>query len=137
MSNDFWVDALSVGVAKFDAAHREQLNLIGRIEESFGNGQRAEALVSLHRLQIHLERHQAEELDLLLRTAYPGIDHIHQIQRATIDRLRQLISEAERGSDLDEAGRQATQMRMAFVDYLLKGDLDFKSHLEMCGHAHS
>lgn len=134
MSTDFWVDALSVGIEEFDRAHREQLNLIGRTEEALGQDRRAEAILILHHLLRQMEDHQSREIDLLIRTSYPGVEHIRATQAANLDRLRQLTARIEDGCDLTDAGRLATQMRMTFVDYLLKGDINFKSHLDMAGY---
>ncbi|ARJ64667.1 hypothetical protein WV31_02765 [Magnetospirillum sp. ME-1] len=136
MSTDFWVDALSVGVDEFDRAHREQLNTIGEIEAALGQGDRKGACALLDRLLRHLVGHQAEEMDLLVRTDYPGIDHIRQVQAANVARLERLKETVEAGASLPDARRVATEMRMAFVDYLLKGDINFKSHLDMAGLAH-
>lgn len=136
MSTDFWVDALSVGVDEFDRAHREQLNTIGEIEAALGQGKREEACALLDRLLRHLVSHQAEEMELLVRTDYPGIDHIREVQGANLARLERLRDMVETGTDLPDARRIATEMRMAFVDYLLKGDINFKSHLDMAGIAY-
>ncbi|WP_096704020.1 hypothetical protein [Magnetospirillum sp. 15-1] len=136
MSTDFWVDALSVGVDEFDRAHREQLNTIGEVEAALGRGDRAEAVMRLEHLLQHLIRHQAEEVDLLVRTSYPGIDHIRETQSANLARLNRLREQVETGGALPDARRIATEMRMAFVDYLLKGDINFKSHLDMAGYGY-
>ncbi|EME68821.1 hypothetical protein H261_16443 [Paramagnetospirillum caucaseum] len=136
MSTDFWVDALSVGVDEFDCAHREQLNTIGEIEAALERGDRTEAVALLEHLLQHLVRHQAEEMDLLVRTGYPGTDHIHEVQSANLNRLRLLKTQVENGGPMPDARRIATEMRMAFVDYLLKGDINFKSHLDMVGYGY-
>jgi hemerythrin len=137
MSTDFWVDALSVGVDEFDRAHRQQLNAIGEIESALADGRREEAVALLDHLLLLLAHHQAEELDLLVRASYPGIDHIREVQSANLERLCGLKDQVERGEGpLSEAKRVATEMRMAFVDYLLKGDINFKSHLEMTGYGY-
>lgn len=136
MSTDFWVDALSVGVEEFDRAHREQLNTIGEIETALGQGDQENARALLDSLLRHIVEHQTEEMDLLVRTDYPGIDHIRQVQTATLARLEQLRAAVEAGANLPDARRIATAMRMAFVDYLLKGDINFKSHLDMAGIAY-
>jgi len=133
MSTDFWVDALSVGVDEFDRAHREQLNTIGEIEAALERGDRTTAVALLELLLQHLSLHQAEEMDLLVRTAYPGIDHIREVQTANLAKLTHLKGQVEDGGPMPEARRIATEMRMAFVDYLLKGDINFKSHLDMAG----
>lgn len=130
---DFWVDALSVGVDEFDRAHREQLNTIGEIEDALGQGDRNRACALLDGLLRHLVQHQAEEMDLLVSTDYPGIEHIRQVQAANLTRLEKLRDTVEEGANLPDARRIATEMRMAFVDYLLKGDINFKSHLDMAG----
>lgn len=136
MSTDFWVDALSVGVDSFDQAHREQLNTIGRIEEALGRGDKAEAVALVEHLHQHLTIHQAEEIDLLVRTDYPGLDLVRHIQSSSLERLARLRNMIENGEETLDARRLATEMRMAFVDYLLKGDINFKSHLDMVGYGH-
>jgi hemerythrin len=136
MATDFWVDALSVGVDSFDHAHREQLNTIGRIEESLGRDDRAEAITLIEHLQRHLLTHQAEEMELLVRTGYPGIDLVRDIQSSSLERLERLRNMIRSGGEALDARRIATEMRMAFVDYLLKGDINFKSHLDMVGYGH-
>lgn len=136
MSTDFWVDALSVGVDEFDRAHREQLNTIGEIEAALGRGDRPQAVVLLELLLQGLTLHQAEEMDLLVRTAYPDVDHIREVQAANLAQLKRLKEQVENGAPMPDARRIATEMRMAFVDYLLKGDINFKSHLDMAGFGH-
>lgn len=136
MSTDFWVDALSVGVDSFDQAHREQLNTIGRIEDALGRGERAEAIALVEQLQEHLLTHQAEEIELLVSTGYPGIDLVRQIQASSLARLERLRALIEGDGEVLDARRVATEMRMAFVDYLLKGDINFKSHLDMVGYGY-
>lgn len=136
MSTDLWVDALSVGIDEFDRAHREQLNTIGEIEAALGRGDRPEAAALLELLLQRLTLHQAEEMDMLVRTSYPGIDHIRDVQSANLARLGRLKEQVENGGHLPDARRIATEMRMAFVDYLLKGDINFKSHLDMVGYSH-
>ncbi|BAE49476.1 hypothetical protein [Paramagnetospirillum magneticum] len=137
MSTDFWVDALSVGVDEFDRAHRQHLNTIGEIEVALSENRRSDAVGLLtHLLQI-LTVHQAEELDLLVRTSYPGVDQIREVQAANLARLHRLKDQVEgQTSQLADARRVATEMRMAFVDYLLKGDINFKSHLDMAGYGY-
>lgn len=133
MARDFWVDALSVGVEEFDQAHREQLNGISEIEDVLGQGDRAGATRLLRNLIGHLTTHQAEELALLERVSYPALDDIRAMQASTLSRLNNLTQRIETGGGLQEARRIAMELRMAFVDYLLKGDINFKSYLDMAG----
>lgn len=133
MVADFWVDALSVGVEAFDIAHREQLNLIGVIESLLESENAGAALQAVERLDHLLTAHQEEEMDYLIRAGYPGLAQILEVQAATAARLDDLRARIQRADDLPEARRSATRMRMSFVDYLLKGDLQFGSYMQAAG----
>lgn len=130
---DLWVDALSVGVEEFDVAHREQLNLIGVIEALLDSGDVKAAATAVERLDLLLTVHQAEELDYLIRADYPGLPQILEVQAATAARLNDLRAKIQRADDVPEARRSATRMRMSFVDYLLKGDIQFGSYMQAVG----
>lgn len=133
MVADFWVDALSVGVAKFDLAHREQLNLIGGIEALLDCGDVQAALAAVERLDHLLTTHQEEELEYLTRVGYPGLAQILEVQAATEERLDDLRAKIQQADNVPEARRSATRMRMSFVDYLLKGDIHFGSYVQAVG----
>ncbi len=136
MTRDFWVDALSVGVDQFDRDHRHQLNTLGEIEDVLDQGDRAAAVLRLDQLIQHVAAHQAKELALLERAGYPDVDRLREQQAKDIGRLRSLMEHAESGMPLDEARIMTRNMRMGFVDCLLKGDIDFRPYLEKDGLAH-
>lgn len=136
MARDFWVDALSVGVDKFDNDHRHQLNSLGEIEDALELGDRPNAVLRLDQLIRHVAAHQVEELTLLERAGYPDIALLREQQVKDLGRLRSLMEQVESGMILDEARIMTRNMRMGFADCLLKGDIDFRPYLEKSGLNH-
>jgi len=126
-----WVEGLSVGVEEFDEAHRQCISLLEDVEAAIEDGRIGQAGVLCDILVHAMIDHCRREEVFLRRIGYPGIDVLVEAQNANVDRLRGIATGM--AEDPQAAARLAGEMRAAMVDYLLRGDINYKSYVDYVG----
>jgi hemerythrin len=77
--------------------------------------------------------HCAREKAFLERICYPNAEDILAAQQDSLARVQELIDQMS--SPSDKAVELARDMQKALIEYLLKGDINFKSYVEAFGYS--
>ena len=128
-----WLQSMSVGVAEFDDDHQRVILLLDEMAAALavGDGGLAASLAAglLALAEDHVEREEA----FLRRIGYPNTDTVVAAQRESLSRLAALGRQVATAPD---AGRAlVTAMSEAFISYLLRADINYKSYVEAAGAA--
>jgi len=119
---------MSVGVARFDQEHRRMLFLLYEIGAALSEGRRDQAHALADRLLTVASDHVAGEEAFLRRIGFPGVEAIVTVQQGSLSRLAAL-KDAMPG----DARKLVAEMEDAFVTYLLRADINYKSFVEAAG----
>lgn len=125
-----WLDGMSVGVPEMDADHKQLFATLIAIQEALGNGDREEALALCRNLLVLDAEHNEREIEFLRRYDYPYIDNVLMVQRKTIQGIQDLLSLFEANNDTSEITNKISSMQTAFIDYMLRGDINYKSFVQ-------
>lgn len=128
-----WLDSMSVGIASFDNDHKLVIALLGEIATAANAGSIERAVEHAAELMLVAAEHTDREERFLRAAGYPGTDTVIAAQRtnlAVIANLAEMV-----GKTPAEASRSAQEMAEAFVNYLLRADINYKSYVEMAGFA--
>jgi hemerythrin len=126
-----WLDSMSVGVAELDDDHKRIIAALGEIRTALDAGEREKAYgLSLGLLNV-ARAHVAKEYAFLHEIGFPGIEAVISAQNASLDNIRTLSAQIL--SDMPAGQELATSMAHAFVQYLLRADINFKSYVEAAG----
>jgi hemerythrin len=123
-----WVESMSVGVQQFDNDHKRMLTLMAEIAAAWRQGQREPAHERIIDLQALTEDHIVRERAFLVRIRFPRLE-------AAITAQEELLSHiaALRAAAPEDASAMISSMEEAFVAYLLRGDVNYKSFVEFAG----
>jgi len=122
---------MSVGVTEFDDDHKQVIVMLGEIKDAIGRGDRrlaheySQTLLKL--AGDHVEREEA----FLTRIGFPGTRTVIAAQKASLAKIVALADKIL--ADPDHAAEAAAAMGRAFVDYLLRADINFKSYVDAAG----
>jgi hemerythrin len=119
---------MSVGFAKFDRDHQHMLLLADEIWTALSEGGQEHARALVDRLLALAGEHIAGEEAFLRRIGFPGVEAILAVQRDSLSRIAAL-KDAMAG----DAQTLLAEMRDAFVTYLLRADINYKSFVEDAG----
>lgn len=131
MSDFRWLDGMSVGVVEFDDDHRRMIALLREISDAVHRGETTKAVQLSNQLATLAADHIAREEAFLQRIGFPGTDTVIGAQKENLGRIAalatRLMANPQDGADI------AIAMSDAFVAYLLRGDINYKSYVEMTG----
>jgi len=131
MGNFHWIDGMSVGVVEFDEDHKRCIALLEDVEAAVEAGSLSLAAELCAALVQFMTDHCRREEAFLRRIGYSGIDDLIAVQNANVERLRKISLGM---SEHPQAVAQlAADMRSALVDYLLRGDINYKSYVDYVG----
>lgn len=131
MNDIRWLDSMSVGVHEFDDDHQQVIGLLHDIALAAQGGDPKRA----HALALHLSALAAEHIrreDVFLqRIGFPGVDHVTAAQHENLGKIAALADDLL--ARPREAADIAMRMSQAFVAYLLRADINYKSYVEAQG----
>jgi len=125
-----WLDGMSVGVPAMDADHKKLFDLLNNIGEAMKADNREKAMtlcLDLHDLAI--EHGKAEEA-LLQKIKFPDIHNVLMVQSQTIQGINELTALVESGEKPKAAVEKVANMQKTFIDYMLRGDINYKSYVQ-------
>lgn len=126
-----WLNIMSVGVAEFDNDHKQFIAILTELETVLGagDGERAKALGD--DLMILCRDHCAREKAFLEKINYPDAANVLAAQQNSLTQVQELVEKIP--CCADNALTLAKKIQAAMIDYLLKGDINFKSYVEAFG----
>jgi len=133
MSGLRWLDSMSVGITSFDNDHKLVIALLGEIATAANAGAIERAVEHAVELMLVAAEHTDREERFLRAAGYPATDTVIAAQRANLAVIANLAETV--GRTPAEASRLAQEMAEAFVNYLLRADINYKSFVEMAGFA--
>jgi hemerythrin len=123
-----WLEALSVGVPGLDDNHKAFFAHLAQIiaaldRQAFDEAERScRALIALG------TQHAADEAEFLRRNRYPHPDAVIAVQQAMGRQCQNLLALiVARSAD---ARAVASETSKDLVEYLLRGDINFKSYVQ-------
>jgi hemerythrin-like metal-binding protein len=119
---------MSVGVAEFDRDHQRMLDLAQKAVAALTEGAQGRVRKLIDSLLVLTADHTAREEAFLRRIGYPRVDHVAAVQRDALSRIVAL-----KGAAPEEASKQIADIEDAFVAYLLRADINYKSFVEAAG----
>jgi hemerythrin len=123
-----WRESMSVGVAEFDRDHQHLLGLAEKTAAALTEGAQGRARELINSLLVLAADHTAREQAFLRRIGYPGVDHVTAVQRDALSRIAMLYEATP-----EETGKQIADIGDAFIAYLLRADINYKSFVEAAG----
>jgi hemerythrin-like metal-binding protein len=123
-----WQESMSVGVAEFDRDHQRMLDLAQKTIAVLAEGARGRARKLIDSLLIFTADHTAREEAFLRRISYPRVEDVAAVQRDAVSRIAALKEAAP-----EDARKQIAAIEDAFVAYLLRADINYKSFVEAAG----
>ncbi len=131
MSNFQWLDCMSVGVVEFDTDHKHAIHMISRISAMLEQGRTRDAYNLATALLEDAQDHVEREERFLRAIGFPGVDTVIPAQKASLSNIERLadriLREPRRCQEL------AVEMINAFVAYLLRADINYKSYVDAAG----
>jgi len=125
-----WLDGMSVGVPEMDADHKQLFAALIAIQNALENGDKEEALALCRNLLVLAAEHNEREIEFLRRYAYPYIDNVLMVQENTVQGIQDLLSLFEKNCTISEITDKISNMQTAFIDYMLRGDINYKSFVQ-------
>jgi hemerythrin len=124
-----WLASMSVGIEEFDLAHQGFISALYDIAAALRIGAARQAERLCADFLTLAEEHGRRERDFLARFGYPDIELIETTQGETRAKIQELAAaiRAGDGAALD----MIEQMQQAVVRYLLRGDINFKSFVQV------
>jgi hemerythrin len=128
MAGARWLGGMSVGVEAFDHSHQECFVYFDRIGSALDAGEAETADRLCGELMRMATEHAADELAFLHRHGYPSMAGVLEAQAG----LKQRVDQLQRAirQDAATAGSMLEELKVALFDYLLRGDINFKSFVE-------
>jgi hemerythrin len=123
-----WMDSMSVGVTEFDNDHKQMLRLMKEIAADLRRGKEEPARDRIIDLQALTQGHIVRERAFLQRVGFPQLEAAIAAQEELLAHIAILKVVARK-----DARAMISAMEDAFVTYLLRGDLNYKSFVEFAG----
>jgi hemerythrin-like metal-binding protein len=123
-----WRESMSVGVAEFDRDHQHLLGLAQKLVAALTEGAQGRARELINSLLVVAADHTIREQAFLRGIGYPEVDHVAAVQREALSRIAMLNEAAP-----EETSKQIDAMGGAFIAYLLRADINYKSFVEAAG----
>ena len=125
-----WRDSFETGHPVIDEQHRGLVECLQAIPELHAEQKGAEALEQCKTFRELLDRHFAEEEDILEEAKFPRLAEHLASHKDTRDRIHKVFTEC--GEVCTKPGEIPCVDNLAFFlfDHFLRGDLDFKSFLQ-------
>lgn len=129
-----WSDKMRVGVAVFDAEHRQLLSLMNELYESILNKSAPFTLGGiLDAIKTRFESHLEHEEEVFLESGYPYAQQ-HIEQHAEIrEKINGLREDAHRGNAMEIALEAAKVLHTYLVEHVDRYDRDYAEYLNSKG----
>jgi len=121
-----WLDGMSVGIKEMDDDHIAMFDTLSNIHDALGAADTAKAQALCEELYDMSKIHGAKEEAFLRLHEFPGIDKVLMVQMNTITGIEDLASIIAKG-DAPKAIEKVDDMQERFIDYMLRGDINYKS----------
>jgi len=128
-----WREQLSVGNNVIDTDHRYLINIINRVEQSLGAGDRRELSVALDSLSKYTQEHFAREEKIARAAGYeqvPGLSHSHEALVKQLDEIKTEIRNKGQEWTPEVAEKFTKLLRSWLIDHVIKEDLLMKPVLQ-------
>ncbi len=131
MSEFKWSESYETGNEVVDRHHRRLMARVKEMETLIDEGGGPEVLDACHKLRVQVKVHFADEEDLLKAAGFPRLDDHIVSHDKTQEEINQVISNC--GEVCISGGSSACikELGIILLDHFVRGDLDFKSHLQI------
>ncbi|MGE5505356.1 MAG: bacteriohemerythrin [Actinomycetota bacterium] len=126
-----WKASMSVGVPEFDDDHRGFIDAVDAIVTALDAHDPQVAERRCVALIAALRDHAVRETEFLRRNGFPDLDLIVGTHSWTQERFTNLLDEIRQGSA--SARATAAELGDTLINYLLKGDANFRGFVEHLG----
>jgi hemerythrin len=123
-----WVESMSVGVQEFDNDHKRMLALIAEIAAAWCRKEQDLARGQITDLQALTQDHIVRERAFLERIGFPRLEAAIAAQEELLSHIAAL-----KAVNPKDASAMISSTEEAFVTYLLRGDVNYKSFVEFAG----
>ena len=130
MSEFKWSKGFDTGNEVIDEHHRRLMARVNEMEALINKGGGGDALDACHQFRAQIRDHFAAEEDLLRAAEFTRLDDHIASHAETEEELNQVISSC--GEACINAGSSACVKKLGttLLEHFVRGDLDFKSHLQ-------
>lgn len=126
-----WHKVMSVGVAEFDDDHKRVIVLLTEIQEALRSRKVARASELTAELMTVAAAHAEREEKFLRTSGYPGVEEVVAAQRDSLNHIAELAKMFE--TDTPAADDAVLEMRLNFIDYLLRADINYRTYVRSVG----
>ncbi len=124
------MDSIKTGNATIDAEHRDLFQCLQEITAHLSDKDGKKAFAACQKLGKMLEKHFDSEEEILRKAEFPRLDSHIAIHDNTRDLLKQTCTACGRVCRENKPTTCLPDLTFILVDHFLRGDLDFKSHLQ-------
>jgi hemerythrin len=128
-----WREQLSVGNNVIDTDHRYLIDIINRVEQSLGAGDRRDLSVALDSLSKYTQEHFAREEKIAHVAGYeqvPDLSHSHEALIKQLDEIKTEIRNKGQEWTPEVAEKFTKLLRSWLIDHVIKEDLLMKPVLK-------
>jgi hemerythrin len=124
-----WSPAFETGVADIDSDHRTMFALANEIGEGIAKQDKT-FRAKLQRFIALTEAHFAREEELLVRSGYPDAEAHKAYHASLMAKAQELKAICDAKGDSEQAGGCYLALVDFLIDDVVRGDTQFKSHLD-------
>lgn len=130
MSEFKWSEAYETGNEVVDHHHRQLMARVNEMEALIDEGDGREALDVCHKFRAQVRDHFADEEDLLRAAEFPRLDNHVVSHDKTQEAINQVTSNCGEACISSGSSDCIKELGIILLDHFVRGDLDFKSHLQ-------
>jgi len=124
------MNSIKTGNATIDGEHRGLFKCLEKITAHLAHREGEKAFAACQRLEKLLEEHFDSEEEILRTAEFPRLESHLTSHRETGDLLKQACTACGQACRENQPATCLPDLTFILVDHFLRGDLDFKSHLQ-------
>lgn len=124
------MNSIKTGNATIDAEHRDLFQCLQEINAHLGEKEGEKAFATCLKLREMLEEHFESEEKILRQAEFPRLESHLISHKETRELLKQSCTTCNQVCRDNDPATCLPDLTFILVDHFLRGDLDFKSHLQ-------
>ncbi|NQU61873.1 MAG: hemerythrin domain-containing protein [Rhodospirillales bacterium] len=125
-----WSKSFETGNAVIDAQHRELIDGVGDMADKMKDGHGADALAACKAFRKLFETHFRDEEEILEEAKFPRVKAHRESHADNLEQLQKVFDGCGEKCLNATSSPCIEELSHLVYEHLLRGDLDFKSHLQ-------
>tara|TARA_Y100000294_G_scaffold165938_1_gene173889 strand:+ start:98 stop:517 length:420 start_codon:yes stop_codon:yes gene_type:complete len=125
------MNSIKIGNATIDGEHRALFECLQEINAHLCDKKGEKTFAACKRLMKMLEAHFESEEEILHTAGFPRLDRHIGMHHEIRESLRQAFTACRQACRNNQPTKCLPDLTFILVDHFLRGDMDYKSHLQM------